>query len=113
MDDDVAMASDSNIINLPLDVHAQLDNKLGFISVLDFDSEAALILSNVINGCADAYATTKWPIDPTFNLMKCKDLLASNQEIRDDLEKAHRSGQYAEIRNRRQWHRHQRSPLLY
>ena len=108
------MASHSNSINLPLDVHAQLDNKLGFISVLDFDSEAALILSIVINGCANAYATTKWPIDPTCqDMMKCKDLLASNQEIRDDLEKAHRSGQYAEIRNRRQWQRHQRPPVLY
>jgi hypothetical protein len=108
------MATDSNIINLPDDIHTQLDNKLHILLSLDFKEEAAMILSTVINGCARAYATTKWPIDPTFvNMMECEDFLASNQEIRNDLEKAHRSGQYEEIRNRRQWQLHQHSPSLY
>ena len=44
-----------------------------------------------------AYAPTKWPIDLTFTYVMFRDPLASNQEIRDDLEKAHQSGQYAEI----------------
>ena len=48
--DNIAITSDSNSINLPLDIHAQLDNKLHFLLGLDFESKAAQILSNVING---------------------------------------------------------------
>ena len=59
MDDDVAMAPNLNSIHLPLDIHTKLDNELHFLLGLDFDSRTALILSIVINKCADAYATMK------------------------------------------------------
>jgi hypothetical protein len=91
--------------DLPADVHAQLDANLQFLSGLSFNSDTApQILSIVINGCARAFSTTKWPIDLTvWTVVGCEDLLASNAEIRIELEKAHRSGHYAEIRKRREW----------
>ena len=105
MDDNVTTTADSTIIyDLTPDVHAQLDLDVNFLSNLPFDLHAARILTIVLNGCARAYATTIWPIDSTFkDMMACEELLTSNQEIRDVLEKAHRSGQYAEIRNWREW----------
>src|ERR1700722_5479900 len=99
--DDVSMSTDA--IDLPPDVHAQLDDELRFISGLTFDLKTApKILSNLINGCTEVYANTQRPIDPTFNFTACQELLVSRPELGDDLKKAHRSGQYAEIRNWRE-----------
>ena len=81
--------------------YAQQDKDFHFLSSLPFDAQAASILLPVINGSVLAYSTTEWLIDPTqANMMACEKLLASNQEVRDLLEKAHHSGQCAEVRNR-------------
>jgi len=113
-DGNVTMTADSTTIMIDVSPHIhQLDNDVRFLSSLEFDAQAALVLSTVINTSARAYANTKWPIDPTFkDMMSCEERLVSNQEVRDDLEKAHSSGQYAEIRNRREW-QSQHSPSLY
>ena len=82
--------------------YAQQDKDFHFLSgLLAFNAQAGSILLPVINGSALAYSTTEWLIDPTqANMMACEKLLASNQEVRDLLEKAHHSGQCAEVRNR-------------
>jgi hypothetical protein len=80
--------------------YTQQDKDFHFLSSLPFDAQAASILLPVINGSVLAYSTMEWLIDPTqANMMACEKLLVSNQEVRDLLEKAHHSGQCAEVRN--------------
>lgn len=100
----IAMSDSTTIMNdLAPHIHTQLDKDLQFLSSLPFNTKAALILSNVISGSEPAYANTPWPIDQTFtSAMICEELLRSNQELRKIMEKAHRSGQYTEIRKRRE-----------
>jgi hypothetical protein len=83
-------------------IHAQLDQDVDFLCRLSFDSQAATILSIVINASILAYSNTNWLINPT-DVTACENLLASNQQIRDLLEKAHSSGLYSEIRRRGEW----------
>ena len=89
-DGNVTMTADSTTIMIDVSPHIhQLDNDVRFLSSLEFDAQAALVLSTVINTSALAYTNTKWPIDPTFkDMMSCEERLVSNQEVRDDLEKA-------------------------
>jgi hypothetical protein len=87
---------------IPSDVHAQLDQECRGLAYVPFDSQASMILSMVINLSIRAYAETTCPINAT-DLDACAELLASNKEIRDMLEKAHRSGQYSQIRELRAW----------
>ena len=100
----IAMSDSTTIMNdLAPHIHTQLDKDLQFLSSLPFNTKAALILSNVISGSEPAYANTPWPIDQTFtSAMICEELLRSNQVLRKILEMAHRSGQYTEIRKRRE-----------
>jgi hypothetical protein len=85
------------------DIHVKLDKDQRPLSFISFDSAAAWILSTVLITSVSAYSTTIWPIDPAAITTKvCKTLLASNRELRGLLEEAHRSGQYSEIRNRRE-----------
>jgi hypothetical protein len=87
--------------DLPPNVHSQLDVEVKpIVSLLPFDSQAASIFFIVLGGCAEAYDQICWPFDQNRISMKaCKDLLASNEEIRELLRDAHSRGQYAEIRN--------------
>jgi hypothetical protein len=87
---------------IPLHVHAQLDKESGYLALLPFNPLAPRILLNIINESIPAYSKTEWPINAT-NLVACVELLASNKEIRDMLEKAHHSGQYSQIRNLGTW----------
>lgn len=85
------------------DIHVKLDEHARPLSFVPFDSAAAWILSTVLNASVSAYSTTIWPINPAVITTEvCETLLASNRELRGLLEEAHRSGQYSEIRNRRE-----------
>jgi hypothetical protein len=88
--------------DISLQMHAELDRDIAYLAHLPFDSQASEILSGVINGSLLSYSTTTWPINAT-NRVACRDILASNQEIREILEKAHHSGEYSQIRNRGTW----------
>jgi hypothetical protein len=107
MDLTTSSEDDSILINskfqdplLP-EIHAELDEDAQTLSDISFETKAPWILSTVLNASVAPYSTTGWPIDPAVvKLSACKELLASNQELRDLLDTAHRSGQYAEIRSR-------------
>jgi hypothetical protein len=89
----------TTVTNLPSFVHDELDQDIDFLSSLPFQLKAGKILASVINGSAFPYSETDWPIVGTTPLA-CDAILASNRELRDLLELAHRSGKYAEIRSR-------------
>jgi hypothetical protein len=110
--DDLVVTANAITDDLSPQTHDQLDQHARkFASSFAFDSEAPDILFGVISLCAHAYSQTQWPIDVP-DATTCTQLLASNQEIRDLLEKAYRTGHYCEIRRRGE-RTFPRSPFLY
>ena len=90
------------LADLSPEAHAQLDEiTRSELSGLSLETHASLILSTVLTDSMEAYETV-WPIHIP-NLATRKTYLL-DEEIRALLESAHSTGEYSEIRKRREWH---------
>jgi len=86
------------------EAHVQLDQITGSaISAcgLSVETHSPLILNNVLTESIAAYKTV-WPIHVP-NFATCKTYLL-DKEIRALLESSYSTGEYSEIRKRREWH---------
>lgn len=97
--------NDSELIEMGISprIHALLDHSIQLLSSVGFGTYvyASFILLTAINGSIAAYSMTYLPVDLAFvNTAAFETLLASSQEMRDPLERAHASGQYSAIRSR-------------
>jgi len=61
-----------------------------------------MMLHGVLSQCAPLYAAVNWPIR-TVDMDECLEILDNDQGVLDLLRQAHKRGQYAEIRNLREW----------
>ena len=71
------------------------------LSGVSLETHAAVILFTVLADSVKAYETV-WPID-TPKLATCQTYVLG-KEIRTLLESSHSTGDYSEIRKRREWH---------
>jgi len=88
--------------DIPQAIHAALnagvENILGGGSL---ESREVTALFYILSSSADAYRSTNSPIIPP-TMMALRDLLESNPEVKRLLLEAHQSGDYTEIRRRRE-----------
>ena len=87
--------------DIPQTIHAELNADANFWKALSLDSCAVQLLFYVMTSSAEAYSSTNSPII-FLSQTALRNLLKSNPEVSDLLSEAHESGDYTEIRRRRE-----------